>query len=234
MKRFIVGLMWFMLFSLVWSKDFIPPKAYLHRDTIQAELDRLFPDIPKYNYIPALIEHESCLSLTHSRCWTSTSQLKSKRELGVGLGQVTKAFNEDGTIRFDTLLEMRNKYRLELNGVNWDNIYQRPDAQIRIIVLMTRDNYKKLYDVDDPFQRLAMSDVAYNGGFGCLQKERRQCSLTKGCNASIWFGHVEKYCLKSKKILYGNRSACDISRNHPIDILLTRTPKYERMGYFTN
>lgn len=209
-------------------RTYIPPQAFDHKATIAKELDQHFPQLHERNYVPALIEHESCISLKHSRCWKSTSQLKSARELGVGLGQVTKAYNPDGTVRFDSLTEMRRRYKQELIEASWDTIHQRPDIQVRVITLMLRDSWGRLFDVKNLDSRMAFIDAAYNGGLGGLNKERRQCSLTKGCNHMEWFGHVEKVCLKSKKPLYSGRSACDINRHHVKDVLQTRLPKYKR------
>lgn len=215
-----------------WSQqDYIPPRAYEHRDTIKAELDRLFPTVPRYNYIPALIEHESCVTLRSKTCWSSFSQLKTQREEGAGLGQLSRAYNKDGSLRFDTLSDMRNRYRRDLGELNWKTIYQRPDMQIKVIVLMVKESYNRLYDVEDGNERLAMSDAAYNGGMGGVLRERRQCALTKGCNSNVWFGHVSNHCLKSKKPLYANRSACDINRHHVIDVMQRKLPKYERARY---
>lgn len=210
---------------------FIPPRAFEHRETIKSELNKFFPDIPMYNYIPALIEHESCQHLKHAKCWNSESQLKTAREQGLGLGMITRAYNKDGSLRFDALTELRRRYRSELSEVSWNTIKLRPELQVRMIVLMTRETYLKLYDIQDPFERLSMADAAYNGGYGGMQRERRHCSLTKGCDASRWFGHVERYCLKSKKVLYANRSACDINRHHVSDVLKTRLPKYDRVRF---
>lgn len=218
-------------FAATATTPYIPPQAFTHKETIKKELDLRFPNIPNYNYVPSLIEHESCISLKHKKCWNSASELKSKREQGVGLGQVTRAFREDGTTRFDSLKGMRDKYMNDLKEASWDNIKTRPDLQIRIIVLMLRDDYKALYNVQDPIARLHMTDAAYNGGRGGLMKERRACGLAKECNPNVWFGHVEKYCLKSKKILYGQRSACDINRAHTLDVFNNRLPKYQKF-YF--
>ena len=212
--------------------NYIPPQAYDFSSTIGKELDDLFPHIPYREYVPALIEHESCITLKHRRCWSSTSTLSTSRELGVGLGQITKTYNKDGSIRFDKLTELRTQYKRELREASWDTIRYRPDLQIKMIVLMLRQDFGKLYDISDHYQRLAMTDNAYNGGYGGLQKERRQCSLTKGCNPNIWFGHVELTCRKSKKAIYGDRSPCDISRHHTRDVMLTRLPKYQRAQYF--
>lgn len=231
MKRFIALIFLYTLSSLAVCQNYIPTNAYKLKHLVISEVDAYFPSIPDRSYIPALIEHESCISLKHSRCWSSTSQLKTPREQGVGLGQITRAYNSDGSLRFDSLTELRNKHRRALEEINWNNVKMRPDLQIRMIVLMTRDNFQKLYDIDDPYQRLTMSDVAYNGGMGGLQRERRLCSLTKGCNPAIWFENVEKYCLKSKKVLYANRSACDINRHHAHDVMNIKMPKYSRLQF---
>lgn len=217
--------------SLALPQSFIPPNAYVLRPVVIKEVDNIFPDIPNRHYVPALIEHESCITLRHKRCWSPTSRLKTYREEGAGVGQLTRAYNKDGTIRFDALTELRTRHRRYLAELTWDNVYQRPDLQIRALTLMVRDNYKTLYDVDEPIQRLAMTDASYNGGMGGLQRERRQCSLVKGCNPDFWFGNVERFCMKSKKVLYGNRSACDINRHHVSDVMTVRLPKYERLGF---
>ena len=212
----------------VLANTYIPPQAFIYRSDVNKELVTYFPEIPHWNYIPALIEHESCITLKHSKCWNPTSTLNTSREYAVGFGQLTKAYKEDGTVRFDSLKDMRNKYRYELKELAWETLPTRPDLQIRTIVLMTRDNYKSLYDVPNKDNRLHMSDAAYNGGLRGLINERRACNLASGCDPMVWFDHVEKYCLKSKKVLYGSRNACDINRHHVRDVVLTRMPKYQK------
>lgn len=194
-------------------------------------MDEHFPYIPEYNYVPALIEHESCISVKHSRCWNSTSELRTKREQGLGLGQATRAFKADGSVRFDIITDMRKRYIKELKEASWDTFKHRPDLQIRMITLMLRDSYKGLYNVKDPVARLHMTDGAYNGGIGWIQRERRACGLAKNCDPNLWFDNVEHYCLRSKKPLYGNRSVCDISRHHISDVFYGRLPKYKQQ-YF--
>jgi hypothetical protein len=223
-----------LLFSLNVAatpiKNDIPEKAFKYRDTLYDVIVSVFEDLPEYNYIPSLIEHESCISLKHSRCWSPTSRLKTKREEGAGLFQLTRAYDSKGRLRFDTLTELANKYKNELGGLNWGNVYQRPDLQFKAGVLMVRDLYRKIYDV--PVEtRLHFVDAAYNGGLRGLQKERRACGLAKDCDPNIWFNNVEKYCLKSKRILYGNRNACDINRHHVKDVFTYRLPRYKRF-YF--
>lgn len=209
-------------------ETFIPERAKEHLPTLSAQVKDVWPTMPTPNYFAALIEHESCISLKHSRCWAPTSRLKSDREEGAGLGQLTRAFHADGSVRFDALADSRRLDPRGLNELRWETVYQRPDLQMRVIVLMTRDAYNRLAKlVPEHMPRLAMADAAYNGGLGGLLNERRACGLKADCNPNVWFGHVEHTCLKSTKPLYGNRSACDINRHHVHDVLKTRMPKYE-------
>lgn len=180
-----------------------------------------------------MIEHESCISLQHPRCWNSKSRLRTSREEGAGLGQLTRAFKPDGSIRFDALTEMRIKYPKELRELSWQTIYTRPDLQIRTLVLMNRDLYSYfLPSSSSKLEALAFTDAAYNGGRGGVDRERRACLIDKKCDHTRWFGNVEKYCLKSKSALYGNRSACDINRHHVRDVLKIRAEKY-RLAFWS-
>lgn len=177
----------------------------------------------------SLIELESCITLKHSRCWNPKSKLSTKRELGVGFGQITKAYKQDGSIRFDALKELRVKHRKELAELTWESIESRPDLQLRAVVLKSKDNYT-YYKNDRVSNEVALhfGDAAYNGGIGGLDKERRACNLSKTCNPNVWFENVENYCLKSKAVLYGNRSACDINRHHVKEVMLVRLNKYRK------
>lgn len=76
------------------------------------------------------------------------------------------------------------------------------------------------------YDAMAFADAAYNGGIRGLQQERRACGMSTDCDPSKWFGHVERYCLKSRVALYGNRSACDINRHHVYDVLVVKLNKY--------
>lgn len=209
---------------------YIPPKAYVYLPLVRGEVEKVMPETPSYGYFGALVEQESCISLTHKKCWDPSSQLKTSRELGIGLGMVTRAYNADGSLRFDKLTEMRNQYKDSLKEFSWLTVKERPDLQIRAMVLMTKDAYKSLWQVKSEMERLAMADAAYNGGLGGLRKERTACGLKANCDPQFWFKNIEHTCLKSKKALYGTRNACDINREHVTYALKVRLPKYE--SYF--
>ena len=196
---------------------------------LKVEQETYWADHPNPAVLASLIEQESCISLKHSKCWNPQSRLKTSIEEGAGFGQITRAYKSNGSLRFDALQEQVNKHS-ELAGWNWANVYSRPDLQLRSIVLMNRDNYWSVLRMGVPKeQALPFVDAAYNGGVGGVANDRRLCALTKGCNSSVWFGQVEKTCTKSKASkgpAYGNKSNCDINREHVTYVFGIRLPKY--------
>jgi hypothetical protein len=216
-------------------KTYIPPKALPLIPIIKGELEDHFADIPQPWYVPALIEHESCISLKHSKCWSTTSRLHTRwdtgkdREIGAGLGQLTAAWRPNGDLRFDSLANLKKMYPIQLKDLTWSNINNSPDLQIRAIALLLKSDYQSFRMIPDSIERLKMTDSAYNGGSRDVHRARKICDLTKGCNPNIWFNHVEKHSVKSTKVLYGTRSPKDINNHHVRDVFLTRMPKYEKL-----
>jgi hypothetical protein len=225
------AIMW-LAFSLLLAsfaradvRTTIPANAHTHLPTLVAEQQAHWPAHPAPHLLASLIEHESCISLTHSRCWQPTSRLKSAREHGAGFGQLTQAYRADGSVRFDALAEARARHP-SLSDLSWQNIYTRPDLQARAVVHMMRELHNSMPAVPG---RMAFADAAYNGGAGGLQADRRACKLKAGCDPAQWFGHVEHTCTKSRAALYGQRSACHINRHHVQDVLLVRAAKYAKI-----
>lgn len=206
----------------------IPPQAKEHLPVLSQQVREVMPGFHAPHYFGALIEHESGCPAIKSMCWNAKARLKSQREEGAGLGQITRAYREDGSLRFDALAETRKLDPRGLNELRWDNVYDRPDLQIRVMVVMTRQNWNRVGKLtSDPHYQLQLTDLSYNAGFGRVLNDMRACSLQSGCNPQVWHGHVEKTCTASTKPLYGNRSACDISRHHVHDVVDVRMPKYK-------
>ena len=225
-----------VLVTIGWSQNvntYIPQRAMEHRDTLYKSIKENIPELSDYNYVPALIEHESCISLTHSKCWSPTSELNNKREYSVGFFQIAKAYNPDGSVRMDTLTSMKNKYKSRLKEASWENLKYRPDLQFTVGNLLIGENYRRYSDVKTEEDRLAFTDQAYNGGPKWVDRERTACSLKSGCNPDKYFGNVETTCQRSKKPIptYGGRSICSIANGHTKDVLKVRMPKYQN-DYF--
>jgi len=202
------------------------PRAVALAPLVNAEIGANWPELEPRAYVFALISHESCVTYRHSRCWSPTSRLRTAREEGAGLGQLTRAWAPDGSLRFDSLADLKDRHPA-LRGLDWRNIYDRPELQVRALVLMSRGNWLALNVVRDGWERLAMVDAAYNGGLGGVQRERRACQVAPGCDPQRWWDHVEGRCLKSQQPLYAGRSPCEINRHHVRDVLLVRIPRYE-------
>lgn len=208
-------------------RTYIPEKAKIHLPVLVKEQTRLWPDHPLPELLAGLAETESCITLTHRRCWGPSAKLSSSRELGVGIPQITKAFNPDGSIRFDSLKDIRAAHMSELRELSWQNVETRPDLQLRILILMNRDNYQRLFMIPEVLPRLTMTNAAYNGGLKGVHNDRRACGLKNGCDPNLWFGHVELTCTKSRKPLYHGKSACDINRYHSDRVINISSNKYK-------
>jgi hypothetical protein len=210
----------------------LPPNAITYLPMLKTEQMRAWPDHPAPSVLASLVEQETCISLKHSRCWSPAAKLKTAREEGAGFGQITRAYSAGGGLRFDTLATLPS-LDPSLAALNWSNVYSRPDLQMRALVVMNRDCFRKItgLGIESAAARLAFCDAAYNGGWGGMQSERRACHLAGDCDAQKWFGNVEAYCLKSKVKWQGyGASACDINRDHVRNVILIRRPKY--MPYF--
>lgn len=240
MKKFLVSLIMLLGISLGSFpsyaqnvKTYIPKNAYALLEPIEIEASKYTPEIPPW-YFAALYEHESCLSLTHSKCMNPASEYKRYDkvtnvlvEQGVGLGQTTRAYKSTGQLRFDTLAGMKSIYRTQLADLNWDNIKTRPDLQIRIGILLTMENYRALYTVKNHTDRLYMADAAYNGGLKDLRQERTLCGLKPNCDPQKWFGNVETVVYKSTVKIHNGRSSYEVNRHHVKDVFNNRMNKYK-------
>jgi hypothetical protein len=220
------------LSCLAWAsqardvRTYIPTQAPTYLPMLKAEIEQAMPEHRQPSYFGGLVEQESCIGLTHSKCWNPHSRLKTSREEGAGFGQITRAY-KNGRLRFDALAD--NKQQIAgLSQLTWDNVYQRPDLQLRLMVGMVKQCNDRLPKaVANLEQRYQMCDAAYNGGLSGLLNERRACHLATDCNPNVWFGHVERHCLKSRQVLYGQRNACDINREHVSSVFKLRRHKYK-------
>lgn len=196
----------------------------LHPLVVQ-ETQRRWPAIPEQAYPGALIEHESCVTLSSPRCCNPLSRLKTSREEGAGVGQITRAYRADGTLRFDSLADMRAAHPA-LAAWSWENVYQRADLQVAALILQSHDNFALFARLVPSRSALLFADASYNQGAGRTQADRRRCAMTAGCDPRQWFGNVERTCTASHAALYGVRSPCDISRHHVADVINARVPRY--------
>lgn len=203
----------------------LPKNATPLMPVLAKAIDDVWPDMPMRSYFGAQIEAESCITLTHSKCWNPRAELKTSREYGFGLGQITIAYRADGTERFNVFKEVKTMHP-DLKDWAWEDRYN-PELQIKAIVVKNRVNWGAIkWQTADLDNKMAFLATYYNGGSPA--KDRQLCVNTAGCDPSKWWGNVEKYSTKSKTPLkeYGNRSLFQISREYPVKVLREKRPKY--------
>ena len=177
------------------------------------------------------IEQESCISLTHKRCWNPNVEFKPKsgREYGFGLGQITIVY-KDGK-------EVQNRFK-DLQRVDpmlaqwqWDDRFN-PRYQLRALAVGDRDCLPYALGATGE-DKAAMALACYNGGPGSKKKksglvgDRIVCRATPGCDANRWWGHVEHTSTKAKVPAPGYKhSFFEINRDYPRRILRERIGKY--------
>jgi hypothetical protein len=204
----------------------LPPRAVQYLPALDDEISARWPGMPERSVLGALVEQETCPSLRHAQCWNPRAELKTPREYGFGLGQLTVAYRADGSERFNAWREVRTQ-DASLAGWRWED---RHDArmQLRAVVVLNRNCFTRLRPLlADDSNALAMCDAAYNGGFGGMLQERRLCASKPGCDPDQWFDHVENTCTKSRVKWRGyGQSACEINRGHVLAVMVTRRPAY--------
>jgi hypothetical protein len=201
-------------------------RAKVYLPALTKEVQRAWPQHPDRAMLAGQISNETACPRTRS-CWLPTARLKSAREEGAGFPQLTRTWRADGTQRFDALQELVERHPA-LRELSWDNVYQRPDLQLRAFLFKAHDDYNVFAAVQDAQQRKVFALVSHNRGTGGVQAERRACKLSPGCDPGKWAGNVESHCTASRVALYGNRSACDISRAYPRDIAV-RAVRYRNL-----
>jgi hypothetical protein len=206
-----------IMFSTLSVGTTIPENAKKYAPMLKKELQERWPDSPKRSYFAGQIEQETCVSLQSKKCWSPQAELKTSREYGFGLGQVTK------TDRFDNFQEAK-KLDKSLMPWKWENRFD-PVYQIRTLVLMDKSLYNRL--PKEVLDREAFMLSAYNGGMGSVLNDRRLCKSTKGCDPNLWFANVEITSFKSRIKLPGyGEDFFSINRKYVSNILIKRHEKY--------
>jgi hypothetical protein len=208
------------------ASDSIPTNAVKYLPALVSAQHTYWPTVPMPEFMAGQIEQESCVTLTSERCWDPRAELKTSREDGVGLGQFTRTYNSNGTIKYDLISQLAKQYP-SLKGWSWSNRY---DAHYQLIafVEMDHDLFTRQTSAASDLDRISFTLSAYNGGEGGLLQDRRLCANTRGCNPNIWLGNVEKTSLKSKRAVSGYGSSFfTINRQYVANILNVRREKYK-------
>jgi hypothetical protein len=198
----------------------LPPNAVLYLPVLVGEVRRDWADHPLPSTLAAQVEQETCISIKHKGCWNPKTELKTSREYGFGLGQITI------TARMNVFNEVKT---LDPTLKNWkfEDRYD-PAMQLRALVLKDKQAWQSLKGSSSVLDHLAFTYAAYNGGLGGVSSDRRMCSGTQGCNTGVWFGNVEHTSLKNRGVVGGyGQSFFAINREYVVNVLINRRKKYD-------
>jgi hypothetical protein len=204
----------------------IPPNAKLYLPILKSQIKDAWPTMPLTSSLGAQVEQESCVSLKSRMCWNPHAQLKTSREYGFGLGQLTIAYQANGAERFNAWKDVK-RLDHKLSSWKWQDRFN-PTYQLRAVVVRNHQGYISIkFPTASTYDRLAFMYAAYNGGLGGVLQDHRLCNTIKGCNSEKWFGNVADHSFKSKiKIRGYGQSFFEVNRGYVKNVLVVRRPKY--------
>lgn len=203
----------------------LPPGAVQNLPLLASTVEAKWPNAPRPSTLAGQIEQETCISLTHSKCFTSRAELKTSREWGVSFGQFTIAYDAKGKERFNSFEDVKKLDR-ELAAWQFSDRYNERYGMMAFVVRM-RSEFDWVKGAQDFTSQQAFALSGYNGGRGGVLQDRRLCAATKGCNPNVWYDNVEKTSYKSRIAPKGyGQSFYSINRGYVDNVQNKRSKKY--------
>ena len=167
------------------------------------------------NWPTAPLKHISAGQVEQESSWNTHATLKTSRELGRGLCQmtVTKSFNI-------YLSAVRYK---ALRGWDWRADPYNPQYQLDFLVLQDKDNFDACKAVS-PEEQWKMTLVSYNAGSGRISARRRY-AIAKGLPHDRWTNGLElAHGPLENSVLYG-RPLWKAVNEYP-QVIFSKAQKY--------
>lgn len=200
------------------ASDRIPPQAQELLPLLASVIQTQWASCPAPWIIAGKIEQESG--------WRVKAELKTNREYGFGLGQITIAYNADGTERFNNFTQAL-RVTMMAGIITWAERFD-PRFQLTYSVLSDRSNFAAVSTFfDDDESRLAGMLVAYNAGLGGIVRRKAEAVRRGMTPPRRWFGGLEMIHARcEERLLYGKPLYQRINE-YPVLILRVRSPKYK-------
>ncbi len=223
---------WLSLLALGWTcsvaADYIPVRAVEYSPIILQAQCAVWPELYSNKLMFGQIEQETCVSLKHSKCFNSKAELKTSREYGFGLGQIsiTEKFNN---------FEEAKKYDDVLRNWKWEDRYN-PSMQVRTMAWHNKKYWLRLNFIKDETERTNLTYASYNGGLGSVLASRQRCKSILNCNPDAWYPvlggklGVANVSNKSKQVVGGyGKSFFQINYEYP-GLVAKRAVKYASLA----
>lgn len=169
------------------------------------------------------LPHLPCGQVEQESSWKERATLKTSRELGSGLTQMTIAYRSDGSERFNIYREAV-KWRA-LRGWDWQSDPYNVRYQLTFLVLQDRSNFttmRTMFLNDTEAWKAAL--ICYNAGPGRVMS-RRSVARIRGQPMDRWTGGLDStYNDGEKRLLYG-RPLWKAVNEYPLKVF-QRAEKY--------
>lgn len=219
-KRYLLTIVLLALASCepTYAAGTVVDRAKPYLQTLSSVITTYWATAPGRPIMAGKIEQESS--------WKERATLKTSRELGRGLGQLTITYRADGTERFNIY---RDAVKMKaLKDWNWHEDPYNVRYQLTFSVLTDRSNFFTVrpYAVND-YQAWKMALVCYNAGQG-RWLSRRHNAKVRNIPADRWDGGLDQaYSSGEAKLLYG-RPLYEAVNEYP-RVIFSRSHKYQGM-----
>lgn len=217
MRRFLLACIALSMLAAPALAAPVPHQAMELLPVLARAIRNQWPACPQPWILAGKIEQESG--------WRVRAELKTSREYGFGLGQITIAYNKDGTERFNNFVSAL-KVTMMKNQITWERRFD-PEFQLTYVVLSSRGNYSLAQGFfDDDESATAGMLVAYNAGPGRLVQRKAE-AVRRGIDPPrAWYGGLENiHSRAEERILYGKPLWKRVNE-YPRLIMFVRAPKY--------